>query len=157
MAAPAFAPILDRAPSTIQKPKPLAVGTYTTLVQGLPRYDKSSKKQTDFVEFTHKFLSAGDEVDEEALTEALTAPDGNVRSLQDVTMPNTYYLTENAAWRLIDFLRHCGFDVDNDEQTPREMIEHTPGCTVGVVVHHEAAQDGQTFFARIGKTFAIEQ
>lgn len=156
MAQPSFAPILDRAPTEIDRPKPLPTGTYATLIQGQPRYDKSSKKQTDFVEFTHKFLSAGEDVDADALKEALTSGDGNVKNLSDVTMKNTFYLTENSTWRLKDFLERLGYDVSDESSTLRQMCDDAAGKQVGAVVIHEASQDGKAIFARIGDTVAVE-
>jgi len=156
MATPSFAPILDRAPTEIEKPKPITVGSYVTIIQGQARYDKSQKKQTEFVEFTHKFISAGEDVDADALKDSLSAPDGSVRNLADITMKNTFYLTENSVWRLKEFLTHCGFDTDDDSVTLRQMIEDCPGKTVGVYIGHEASQDGTSIFARINKTFAVE-
>lgn len=155
MANPNFGALLDRAPTEIERPKPMPVGSYITIIQGTPRYDKSAKKQTEFVEFTHKFVSAGDDVDADELKEALTSPSGETKALNEVTMKNTFYLTENSLWRLKDFLEHCGFDVNNPEASLRKMIEETTNSEVGVVVRHEASQDGQSIFARIDKTFAV--
>ena len=143
--APNFGSILDRAPSEIEKPKPLPQGSYITQIVGQPRFDKSSKKQTEFVEFTHKLLQAQDDVDEDEL-KAL----GGVK---DKVMKNTFYLTESAAWRLKEFLEHCGIE---EGDSLREMIEETPGKQVGVFINHEASQDGTSVFARVGKTFVVE-
>lgn len=155
--APNLSSILDRRPSEIERPKPLPQGTYFTMLVGMPRYDVSSKKQTPFVEFTHKIIQAGEDVDAEALTEALTAAGtGEVRALQDVTMKNTFYTTENAAWRLKDFLKDCGFDVDDDSMSIREMVEQTAGRQVAIFVKHVPSQDGQSVFAQIGHTVAMD-
>jgi hypothetical protein len=143
--ATSFSSILDRAPSEIEKPKPLPQGSYITQIVGQPRFDQSTKKKTDFVEFTHKLLQAQDDVDEDEL-KAL----GGVK---DKVMKNTFYLTESAAWRLKEFLEHCGID---EADSLREMIEETPGKQVGVFINHEASQDGTSIFARVGKTFVVE-
>ena len=147
-ATQSFSSILDRAPSEIERPKPMPVGQYICVVQGQPRFDKSSKKQTEFAEFTHKLISAGDDVDEDELKAYL-----GDRKLSDVTMKNTYYLTEGAVWRLKEFLEHCGID---EGDSLRAMIEETPGAQVGIFLNHEASQDGTSVFARIGKTFVPE-
>jgi len=151
-----FSDILDRAPAEIDKPKPLPTGTYLTVLQGMPRQDKSAKKQTPFVEFTHKIISAGDDVDQEELETVLTMPDGTTKSLQDIVMRNTFYLTENSAWRLKEFLRDCGFDVDSSDQSLREMIETSTGRSVNIYIKHEPSQDGTSVFATIGGTSAAE-
>ncbi len=148
--AASFGSILDRAPSEIEKPKPAPVGSYMTTLVGQPRFDKSSKKQTEFVEFTHKFLSAGEDVD----TDELEAFLGD-RKITEITMKNTYYLTEASLWRLKEFLEHCGVDMD-DVESLREGIEATPGKQVGLFLNHEASQDGTSVFARVGKTFVAE-
>ena len=151
-----FAPILDRPPTEFDRPLPLPAGTYSTVIQGQPRYDKSAKKQTEFVEFTHKFISAGEDVDEEELTKALTKADGTTKNLTDVTMRNTFYITENSVWRLREFLNNCGLDANNADASLRELVEETPNQQVGVYVSHVPSQDGQSIFANITKTFAVE-
>ena len=150
-AAATFSSILDRPASEIEAPKPLPQGSYVTVLVGQPKRDKSTKKQTDFVEFQHKITGAGDDVDAEALAEAL-----GVRGLTDVVMKNTFYLTEASAWRLKDFLRDCGLDIDSDEMSIREMIEQTAGRSIGIFVKHQPTQDGQGVFAVIDHTLALD-
>lgn len=139
--------ILSKAPSEVERPKPYPVGSYVTLVQGMPRFDKSSKKQTEFVEFTLKFLAAGEDVDEADLA--------SMGGIKEKTIKATYYLTETALWRLKEFLEACGIDVDNAESF-QAAIEKTPGKQVGIFVTHEAGNDGESIFARVGKPFAVE-
>lgn len=146
-ARPNFSSILKTAPSAVERPKPMPQGTYICMVQGLPRFDKSSKKQTEFVEFTLKLLSAGEDVDQEELAA--------LGGIGDKTIKATYYLTENALWRLKDFLAHCGMDIEAYESF-EAAIEDTPSKQVGVFITHEASQDGESVFARVGRTFVIE-
>ena len=145
--APNFGSILDRAPSEIEKPKPLPQGSYITVLVGQPRFDKSAKKQTEFVEFTHKLLAAQEDVDEDELK--------SMGGIKEKVMKNTFYLTEGAAWRLKEFLEHCGIDLDDCENL-RAAVEETPGKQVGIFVNHEASQDGTSIFARVGKSFVVE-
>lgn len=155
-AAQTFGSILSRARADVEKPKPAPIGSYITQIVGQPRFDKSSKKQTDFVEFTHKLISAGEDVDEDELKAYLAGPEGSTpRKLSEITMKNTYYLTETALWRLEEFLKHCEIS-ENDADTVQEGVEATPGKQVGVFVNHEPSQDGESFFARINKTFVAE-
>lgn len=145
-----FGSILDRAPSEIEKPKPAPQGSYVTVLVGQPRFDKSTKKQTEYVEFTHKYLSAGEDVDPDDLKAFL-----GDRKLSEITIKNTYYLTDGAVWRLKEFLEHCGIDLDEVDSL-RQGVEETPGKQVGIFINHEASQDGTSVFARIGKTFVVE-
>ena len=149
-----FASILDRPASEIERPKPLPIGTYLTIIKGLPRYDKSSKKQTDFVEFTHEIIAAADDVDEALLQEAggLTLKDGTPRMIK-----NSYYLTDDAGWRLRKFLEDCGFDFSDGKTSMRDAVESTPNCEVHIMIKHEASQDGRTVFARIADTASASE
>jgi len=146
MANPNFGIILDKPATDVERPKPLPQGSYTCVVKGLPRYDKSSKKQTEFVEFTLKPLSAGEDVDEDDLKA--------MGGFENKTIRATYYLTEESVFRLKDFLIHCG--IDEDGQTLRQMIDQTPGCQVIAFIKHRASDDGQSIFAELAKTAPAE-
>ena len=150
---PNFASILDRPGSEIEKPQPLPIGTYLTRVVGLPRYDKSAKKQTEFVEFTHQIISAEADVDAEELEIAggLTNREGEPRQIK-----NTFYITEASAWRLTQFLEHLGFDFSDDELTLREAAEASANREVYISIKHEPSQDGKSVFAKIGGTASVE-
>lgn len=153
-----FSSILDRKGVEIEKPKPLPVGTYATIIVGQPRYDVSSKKKTEFVELRHKMVQALEDVSQEDLATALTLPDGTTKKLQDMELKATFYLTEGAAWRVKDYLRDLGWGEELDaEDGPslREMIESSAGKSVGVYVIHEPSQDGQSVFAKIDKTVVL--
>ena len=152
MNKPNFLSILDRPASSIEQPVPLPAGTYLTTVIGMPRYDKSTKKGTEFVEFTHQVIAAADDVDVTELEESggLTNKEGLAR-----TVKNTYYITEDAAWRLKEFLEHCGFDFEDNEMTLREAAENTANREVYIYVRHEPSDDGTRTFARIYGTAAV--
>lgn len=151
MANPNFSELLSKAPSEVERPKPLPIGTYTTIIRGAPRYDVSTKKQTKFVEFNHKFVSAGEDVDQGSLKEVL-----NGKALNDIEMKNTFYLTENSLWRLKDFLTHLGYDTDSADHSLQELVEDTAGKSVAVYIKHEPSQDGTSIYARIDRTLPVE-
>lgn len=151
-----FASILDAAPTEIVRPKSLPVGTYLTVVNGLPRYDKSSKKQTDFVEFMLKPLQAMDDVDQEALNEWMQKEDGTTRTLADASIKATYYLTETAAYRLDEFHEHCGLELD-DKVSRRQRNEQVAGCQVMAFIKHRGSDDGKNVFAELGSTAPVEE
>lgn len=149
-----FTSILDRPSNSIEKPKPLPVGTYLFLTQGQYKQDKSTKKQTEYVEFSCKILQAGEDVDQEALDLALTNPNtGEKKALSEVIMKNTYYLTEASAWRLTQFLDHLVGE-DSADQSVRQRLSLTPGRQfLGSVVHE---QQGESIFAKINGTAPVE-
>ena len=155
MSTPNFASILDKAPTHVERPKALPVGGYLCVVKGLPKFDKSSKKQTPYVEFTLQPMQAMDDVDEDALKEVLTKEDGTVTPLSSKSIRATYYLTEDALWRLQAFLEHLGFELDG-ETSMAQMVNETQGRQVIAYLKHEASDDGESVFAKLGGTAAVE-
>lgn len=151
-----FASILDRPATEIERPKPLPIGTYHSLVKGMPRYDKSSKKQTDFIEFTLELTKALDDVDPEDLKAACVNKAGEFRPLATFPLKATYYLTEGAAWRLKKFLEDLGFDTESKESTMREMCEQSANSEVYVTLKHRASDDGKSIFHEIADTARVE-
>lgn len=147
IARPAFQSILDRPSTDIERPKPMPVGTYVVVVQGQPKFDKSTKKQTDYVEFTFKFLEALDDVD----TDALDAVGG----IKDKTIRNTYYLTEQAAFRLVDFLDHVG--AGDEDMSLGQRIPEAVGKQCLATISHRASEDGQAVFAQVKSTAPIQE
>lgn len=154
MANPNFGAILDRPSAEVERPKALPVGSYVALIQGQPRYGESSKKKTEQVEFDLKLLQAMDDVDEDDLREALTRKDGSTKTLGDIKMKVTYYLTEDALWRLKDFLNHA--QVEEGDLSLRQRITEAPGHQVGIVIKHDPSDDGESVFAKVGRTMAVE-
>jgi hypothetical protein len=145
--APNFASLLDKPSSEIERPKPLPQGHYVCVVKGLPVFDKSSKKQTEYVEFALQPIEAQDDVDEDDLKA--------MGGFADKTIRATYYITEKSLYRLKEFLTHCGIEED-DKVSLRERIEASPNCQVLVGLVHEASNDGSAVYANVGSTAAVE-
>lgn len=148
MSSPNFSDILDRPASETERPKPLPAGGYLCVVKGLPRRDKSAKKGTPFVEFILQPVEAMEDVD----AEALAAMGG----LANKTIKATYYLTEDALWRLKDFLEHTTGEEVPEGASYSQLIEQTPNCQVIAFLRHEASEDGASIFARLAKTAPLE-
>jgi hypothetical protein len=142
-----FEDILNRPADEINAPPVLPVGTYHTVIVGLPERGKSSKKQTDFFKFKHKIVAALDDVDTEALAEI----DGGVSGKE---LDNTFYITEKSAFMLKDFLVNCGVEVEG--KSLAAFIDESPNREVLIHIKHEASEDGQRVFARVGSTAPVE-
>lgn len=146
MAQPNFGSVLDKPASEIERPKPLPQGSYVTVISGLPRFDKSSKKQTEFAEFTHKVLSAGEDVDQDDLK-----AHGDYQGRE---IKNTFYLTEASAYRLKEFLIN---DLGIEEQESlRPMLDEVAGRQCIVHIKHTASDDGKSVYANIASTAPVE-
>lgn len=155
MNAPNFGSVLDRPSQAIERPRPLPAGHYIMVVKGQPKFDKSTQKKTEYAEYTMVPMQAMEDVDAEALADALTnKATGEKKALQDKTMRNTYYLTDDAIWRLKEFLDHCGVD-DGDGITLRQRVNAATGCQVLVTVRNRPSEDGQNMFAEIAGTAAV--
>lgn len=145
-AAPNFGSVLDKPTTDIERPKPIPQGTYTLAVQGMPRFDKSTKKQTEFVEFTCKILQAGEDVDADELKE--------MGGIADKTLKHTFYLTENSIYRLKEFL------IDDlkleEEDTLRPMIEKAIGAQFLAQIKHTPSDDGKSVYSNIASTGPVD-
>ena len=145
--SPNFASILDESPEEVSAPQPLPQGTYICTVVGSPAYDKSPQKGTPYVEFTLRPLAAGEDIDETELEET--------GGLEGKTLRATFYLTEDAVYRLDEFHTHCGIDLE-DGQSRRQRNDAVMNAEVRVFVKHETSADGSRIFARFNRSLPAE-
>ena len=148
-----FAQILDKPSSEVEKPKPAPMGDYLFLIDGRHKEDKSSKKGTPYVEWFVKAIQPLESVDQEALQEWLTRGDGSTKTVSDIKLKATYYLTEDSIWRLKEFLEHLG--IEADDKSLRQMLDEAPGRQFVGTIRHESSEDGTSTFAKLGKTAAM--
>jgi len=146
MANPNFASILDEAPTEVDRPKPLPAGTYICIV-GNPVYDKSAKKGTPYVMFTLKPIGAESDVDEDELAE--------MGGFENKTIRATFYLTEDAVYRLDEFHQHCGLDL-TDEASRRARNDEVVNAQVRAVVKHRSSDDGTQIYAELARTLPAD-
>ena len=147
MSTPNFASILDEAPTEVNAPAPLPQGTYLTVVRGQPRYDKSAKKGTPYVEFLLHPISAEPDVDEDELADA-GGLDGKI-------IRATFWLTDEAVFMLDQFHEHCGLDL-SDAASRRQRNDEVVNAQVRAFVKHETSQDGTRIFARYNRSLPAE-
>jgi hypothetical protein len=143
-----FEDILNQRADEVLPPPVLPVGTYNTIVSGLPEMGQSSKKQTNFYKFSHTITSPGDDVDGDALEESF--PDG----VAGKVVANTLYLTDASLFMLTDFLKNCGIDLTG--KSIRACVEEVPNCAVRIQIKHESSDDGQRIFAKVARTLPAE-
>jgi hypothetical protein len=138
-----FEDILNIDSREVERPKPLPMGTYICTVVGLPRFDKSSEKQTPFVEFTLQPTGTLDDIDQQELDA--------VGGFHDKVLRVTFYLTVNSRWRLNEFLDNCGID----QGKMNWRVDQTPNCQVGAVVKHTPSRDNTITYANVVKTISL--
>lgn len=143
--------ILDRPSNAAERPPTFPAGTYVWVVKGLPRYDKSAKKQTPFAEFTLQPIEAKEDVDEQELAD--------FGGLADKTKKATFYLTDNSEFMLREFLDACGIDEEDEDGEPyshKQRIEQTPNAQVLGTITHKPNNDGTRMFAEISSWAQVE-
>ena len=132
--APDLNSLLSRPAGSFKAPPALPAGTWHGVV-GSHEFGESSKKKTPFVRYTVNITGASDNVDEEEL-EGI--------DLHEKTLKVDFYLTADAAFRLTDFLRSLGLDVDNE--TMAELIPQAQGQAVMLNVTQRAGErEGEVF------------
>lgn len=141
-----FGAILDAAPTEVDRPKPWPVGTYLTVIHGLPEYGQSAKKKTEQVVFTHNFLQALEDVDAEELA-AMGGIGGK-------SIKNTFYMTEASIYRLDEFHEHVFGELDPN-LTRRQRNEACAGQQVLITIKHDPSEDGKSVFARVAGTAPV--
>jgi hypothetical protein len=142
-----FEEILNRPSGEIKQPEALPVGTYHCLVDGVAEPGKSSQKQTDYLRFKFKILSAMQDVDAVAAAE---------QQVTGKVITNDYYVTDAAVWRLNEMLvDHLGLDNDNGEKKLTELVSEAPGRQLLVKLKHELSQDGKRRFHRVDSTAKV--
>lgn len=144
-----FQDILSKPAADIEPPKPLPVGTYLCLVDGLPEHKTMGKNNTDCFEFNLKFMQAGNDVDQQQLLETLKG-----KSLSDRSLKHRLFVTEDAVWRLKQFLVDHLL-IEAGTRGLGEMIPEAMGRQVYVTLGHRASDDGQNIYMDIKGTAKV--
>jgi hypothetical protein len=138
-----FVDALNRKADEVERPKPLPVGTYLCTIPGPPEMKTIGKNSTPAAEFSVKVIQPREDVDSEALL-AVGGAGGK-------TLRLTFYLTEDALFRLKEFLVDtCG--IEPGGRTLGEMIPEAVNRMFNVTVKHRPSQDGTQIYAEIAGT-----
>jgi hypothetical protein len=145
-----FTDILNKPADEIKPMPTLPMGSYHTVVIGLPEQGESSKKKTPFLKFTHKIIAPLSDVDPDAIAEF--EADGEKIAGQDVD--NTFYITDKSANMLKEFIINCGVDLSGKSMA--EGLEEVPNTEVIISIKHETSDDGRRVFAKVGSTASVD-
>ncbi len=149
-----FTDILNRPSEQIKPPVTLPMGSYHTVVMGLPEQGQSSKKKTDFLKFVHKIIAPLDDVDPDAIAEFEAVDEnGQGEKIAGQEIDNTFYITDKSANMLKEFLLNCGVELEG--RSMAEGLEDVPNAEVIIFIKHEASDDGKRVYAKIGSTAKI--
>lgn len=124
MSTPDFSALLKKNVSEVSRPWALPTGTYTLQIIGY-EFGESSQKKTPYVRFKFQPMSFDQDVD----PADLEGKDWSKKELRD-----DFYLTENAMFRLVDFLNASGLNTEGrtlDELVP-EAVGKIVKASVGI-------------------------
>lgn len=150
MTTSTFTSVLDKPAEDVKPPAQVPFGTFLVLLQGMPVFGKA-RTGTEQVDFHGKFLQAKEDVNQEQLAAwgGLEGKEtkGGMGGLR-------FYTSEEAGWRLVEFLRdHLG--IDPAGKTTRQMIAEAPGKQVYVTWGPEPSQDGKRINSRVQATARV--
>jgi len=149
-----FTDILNKPADDIKPPPTLPMGSYHTIVIGLPEQGKSSKKKTDYLKFTHRVIAPLEDVDPDAIAEFEAVDEsGNGQKIAGQEIENTIYVTDKSAFMLKEFIQNCGVDLAG--KSMGEGLDEVPNCEVIVYMKHEASDDGLRVFSKVGSTAKV--
>lgn len=144
-----FSAILSRTVDTAEKPKPLPVGHYRFAIKGF-EFLESSQKKTPYVQFQCAPLAPEEDVDPTMFEEF-----GGVAKLGNKSLRLDYYLTEDALFRLREFLEDT-MGLSCQGRSFGEVIPEVKDLEFIGQVAHKASQDGKDTYANIVATAKVE-
>jgi hypothetical protein len=101
---PDFSKLLQKSVTSAERPKPKAAGSYLGVVNKF-EFGESAQKKTPYVRFHVNSVAPGPEVDMEENSR-------NGVDLSKWAPHKDYFLTEDALYRLREFLESCGIPVE---------------------------------------------
>lgn len=135
--------MLDESVDEVVRPKPLPAGNYVFNV-GEYKLGKSAKKGTDFVSITLTPVQPQEDVDADELSASL-----GDKTLADKSMKVDFYLTQDALWRLDEFLMEK-LGLNEKGQSRSQRLEAMAGRqVVGQISHSPSARDENVVYANI--------
>ncbi len=141
-----FAVLMNKPVEDAERPKAAPAGTYLAGIIS-HEFGTSTKKGTPYCRFNFQLLAAQDDVDEEALDEA-----GGVEFLNKKRMRYEFYLTDDAMFRLREFLEEA-LELSCSGRNFDEVVPETANMQVLVNIVHTLSDDGKDTYANID-TFA---
>jgi hypothetical protein len=142
-----FSDILNTPSADVKPPKPLPIGTYLCLIDGTAEIKQMGKEQNYGAIIKLKPVQAGPDVDQAALIESL---DG--KSLSEVGLQTTFWLTDKAKYRLNDFLVGA-LGMEQGTKTMGELLNDIPGKQVNASITHTPSKDNTVMYTEV-KSFA---
>lgn len=140
-----FASLLSKRVDTTERPKLIPPGTYQSVVQG-HEFGESARKRTPYVRFSIQPITPEPDVDQELLQAF-----GGVAKLREKSLRVDFFLTEDAMYRLREFLENH-LRLNSNGRSYDQVIPEAKGRALKVQVAHEISQDAKSTYANVVAT-----
>jgi hypothetical protein len=134
---PDFSQLLRKPAGVAKKPPALPAGDYSGIIKSWEVGD-NNKNKTPYVRFNLVLTAPPDDVELEPGTDLSKKP-----------LRRDYYLTDDALWRLDDFIRSCG--IEPNEEVYEEVMPQMVGLPVTVEVQQYINQSTSEIGNQVGK------
>jgi hypothetical protein len=145
-----FKHLLARPAGQAERPKALPAGDYPGIIAKFEQ-GESSQKKTPYVRFLTNITGWPDTVEEE--DRVLHKPDGTTSpiDLSKKQQKVDYYLTDDALWRLDEFIRSAGLETAG--KSYEEIIPECVGVHVTLAITQENNDTGDEVvtYNKVGK------
>jgi hypothetical protein len=145
-----FRALLTKPIKEIEEPQPLPPGTYTARIGQSKFGDTKGENATPFVEFPLSILTAGDDVDTEALENW-----GNREKLARTKQKITFYLTEDSLFRLANFIKNTCEISEDEADNLNDGIPLTLNKVISIHISHGVSKKTKKPYATVDDTAAI--
>jgi len=140
--APNYNSLLDKTVGSAERPKAVPIGVYLGIITEMG-FDTSAKKKTPFVRYSVKPIQAVSGVDQELFTAA-----GGAERLNKMKLGLDFYLTEDALWRLREFLEES-LRIDCSTRSFKESIPYAVNQQIYFVMDVAVSEDGKASYNQI--------
>jgi hypothetical protein len=138
-----FTSLLKKPAGEASKPKALEAGDYPGIIKSFEVGD-NNKNKTPYVRFLVGITDWAETVSEEDKTNT----DGSPVDLSKRQLRRDYYLTDDALWRLDDFIKSCG--VEAHGRAYDEVLPELIGAQVMVQVQQYVNQQSMEVGNQVG-------
>lgn len=142
MATPNFKELLKKPLDTVKRPPALPDGTYYGVVKSY-EFGESSNKKTPFVRFHFLAMYGGEDI-EASLLEGI--------DLSKRDLKKDFYITEDALYRLKEFLAALGHEVDG--HNIEDLLPLTPNARVMMAITQRRTEGKEDIYNDVGEVTA---
>jgi len=121
-----FSSLVNVQADTIERPKPLPVGSYQAVISKQEFGTTNSDKKTPYCRYLISPRTALDDVDQDALSKV---------DLSKITLRQDFWLTPDSTYRLVEFLKKT-LGLDTTGRNLGDLIPEAVGMSVLINVKH---------------------